>query len=72
MGMVQSIRIAMVKRGNISEAELARRVGVTPQNFNHKMKRDNFTETDLREIADALGLRLEISFVDPETGEKIC
>ena len=72
MGMVQSIRIAMVKRGNISEAELARRVVVTPQNFNHKMKRDNFTETDLREIADALGLRLEISFVDPETGEKIC
>ena len=71
MGMVQSIRIAMVKRGNISEAELARRVGVTPQNFNHMMKRDNFTETDLREIADALGLRLEISFVDPETGEKI-
>ena len=71
MGMVQTIRIAMVKRGNISEAELARRVGVTPQNFNHKMKRDNFTETDLREIADALGLRLEISFVDPETGEKI-
>ena len=71
MGMAQSIRIAMVKRGNISEAELARRVGVTPQNFNHKMKRDNFTETDLREIADALGLRLEISFVDPETGEKI-
>lgn len=71
MSMVQSIRIAMVKSGNISEAELARRVGVTPQNFNHKMKRDNFTETDLREIADALGLRLEISFVDPETGEKI-
>ena len=32
---------------------------------------DNFTETDLREIADALGLRLEISFIDPETGEKV-
>ena len=71
MSMVQSIRIACVKRGNISEAELARRVGVTPQNFNNKMKRDNFSEKDLQEIADALGLRLEISFVDPETGEKI-
>ena len=71
MSMVQAIRIALVKRGNISEAELARRVGVSPQNFNNKMKRDNFTETDLREIADALGLKLEISFVDPETGEKI-
>ena len=71
MSMVEAIRVACVKRGNISEAELARRVGVTPQNFNNKMKRDNFTETDLREIAEALGLRLEISFIDPETGEKV-
>ena len=71
MSMVQTIRIAMVKKGNLSEAELARRVGVTPQNFNHKMKRDNFTETDLREIAEALGLKLDITFIDPDTGERI-
>ena len=71
MGMVEKVRIACVKRGNISEAELARRIGVTPQNFNHKMKRDNFTETDLREIAEALGLKLDIAFIDPETGEEI-
>ena len=71
MSMVQTIRIAMVKKGNLSEAELARRVGVTPQNFNHKMKRDNFTETDLREIAEALGLKLDIAFIDPDTGERI-
>ena len=70
MGMVEEVRIACVKRGNISEAELARRVGVTPQNFNHKMKRDNFTETDLREIAEALGVsqvqvsRLETKIID--------
>jgi transcriptional regulator with XRE-family HTH domain len=71
MSMVEKIRVACVKRGNISEAELARRVGVTPQNFNNKMKRDDFSERDLQEIADALGLRLEIAFVDPETGEKV-
>ena len=71
MSMVESIRIALVKRGNISESELARRIGVSPQNLHNKMKRDNFTETDLREIADTLGLRLEISFIDPETGEKV-
>lgn len=71
MSMVEKIRIAMVKRGNISEAALARMVGVTPQNFNHKMKRDNFTETDLQEIAEALGLEVRISFVDPSTGETI-
>ena len=50
---------------------MARRVGVSPQNFHNKMKRDNFTETDLREIAEALGLQLEISFVNPETGERV-
>ena len=53
MGMVEPIRIALVKRGNISESELARRIGISPQNLHNKMKRDNFTETDLREIAEA-------------------
>ena len=71
MAMAEKIRILLVKRGNISEAELARRMGISPQNLHNKMKRDNFTETDLREIAEALGLRLEISFIDPETGEKV-
>ena len=71
MGMVEPIRIALVKRGNISESELARRMGTTPQNFNNKMKRDNFSEKDLQEIAEALGLQVEINFIDPETGAKI-
>ena len=71
MSMVEAIRIALVKQGNLSEAELARRLGASASNFNHKMKRDNFTETDLQQIADALGLRLDIAFVDPETGETV-
>ena len=71
MSMTETIRIALVKRGNLSESELARRMGISPQNLHNKMKRDNFTETDLQEIAAALGLELSISFTDPETGEKI-
>lgn len=71
MSMTEAIRIALVKRGNLSESELARRMGISPQNLHNKMKRDNFTETDLREIAAALGLELDISFIDPATGEKI-
>jgi len=69
--MVEAIRIALVKRGNISESELARRLNITPQNFYNKMKRDNFTEKDLREIAAALGLEIDIHFIDPQTGEKV-
>ena len=69
--MTENIRIALVKRGNLSESELARRMGISPQNLHNKMKRDNFTETDLREIAEALGLRLDIAFVDPDTNERV-
>jgi len=69
MSLTETIRIALVKRGNISESELARRMGVSPQNLHNKMKRDNFTESDLQEIAKALGLELEIHFINPENGE---
>ena len=71
VSMTETIRIALVKRGNISESELARRMGISPQNLHNKMKRDNFTETDLQEIAKALDLELKISFSDPITGESI-
>ncbi len=71
MSMTEAIRIALVKRGNISESELARRMGISPQNLHNKMKRDNFTETDLQEIANALGLELSISFIDPSTGKSL-
>ena len=69
MAMTEKIRIMLVKCGNISESELARRMGVSPQNLHNKMKRDNFTETDLQEIANALECDLKIEFVKKETGE---
>jgi IS30 family transposase len=71
MSMVEKIRILLVKRGNISEAELARRLNDSPQNFNAKMKRDNFTEGDLRRIADVLDCDYKAGFVLKDTGEKI-
>ena len=71
MGMTEKIRILLVKRGNLSEAELARRLKTTPQNFNKKMKRDNFTESDLHEIAAALDCEFEAGFRMKDTGELI-
>ncbi|MDR0473983.1 MAG: helix-turn-helix transcriptional regulator [Treponema sp.] len=71
MSMVEKIRILLVKKGNISEAELARRLNDSPQNFNAKMKRDNFTEGDLRRIAEVLDCDYEAGFVIKSTGERI-
>jgi hypothetical protein len=68
MNPAEMIRILLVKRGNVSEAELARRLGQSPQNFNKKMKRESFTLADLDTIAGCLGCRLSVQFVDTDTG----
>lgn len=65
------INLCRVKRGNISEAELARRTGQTPQNMNNKYKRNTFKISELEKIADALDSDLKISFIDRESGEPI-
>ena len=69
MSILESIRIACVKRGNISMAELARRTGQTAQNLNNKYKRNVFKVSELEKIAAALDCELRISFVDKEKGE---
>lgn len=71
MALAEKIRILLVKRNNMSEAELARRLNVSPQNLNAKMKRDNFTEADLRKIAEVLGCSFEACFKMDDTGEII-
>ena len=69
--MVEKIRILLVKRGNISEAELARRLDMSTTNLYNRLKRDNFTEGDLRRIAEVLNCDFEAGFVLKDTGEKI-
>lgn len=71
MSMAEKIRILLVKRGNISEAKLAKLLNTSPQNLSGKMKRDNFTEKDLQEIAKALDCEYKATFVINETGEEI-
>lgn len=71
MALSEKIRIVLVKRGNISEAELARRMGISPQNLNNKFKRDNFTENDLRDIAKALDCSFRATFVLNDTREEV-
>ena len=65
------IKLCRVKRENMTEAELARRTGQTPQNMNNKYKRNAFKVSELEKVAEALGADLKISFIDKETGEPI-
>ncbi len=69
MTISEQIKILCV-RSNISVAELARRMGKSPQNLNAKLHRGSFTIADLEEIADLVGVKFERSFV-LSNGDKV-
>ena len=60
----------LCEKQNISLAELCRRIGQTPQNFNKKLKRGTVSFDEMVEIAEAVGVEYEQVFVLPD-GEKI-
>ncbi len=53
-------------RMNISLAELCRRIGQTPQNFNKKLQRGTVSFDEMIAIADTLGVKYEQIFVLPD------
>lgn len=69
LNTAEQIRI-LCARLNISQAELARRTGKSPQGFSAKMKRGSFTVAELEEIADATGMAFKHNFVFPD-GEEL-
>ena len=60
----------LCKEKGISVAELARRIGQTPQNFNKKLKRETVSTEELMLIANELGVIFEQSYI-LENGEKL-
>lgn len=69
MTITEQIKVLCV-RSNVSEAELARRLGKSPQSFNSKMKRGSFTIVELEDIAEALGAEFNREFI-LSNGEKV-
>ena len=65
------INLCRVKKGNMSEAELARRTDQSPQNMNNKYRRGAFKVVELEKLAEAFDADLQIKFIDRETGEPI-
>ena len=51
---------------DLTAAQLAARLGVTPSNISQKMVRDNWSVSDLAAIAAALGCGFSVSFHLPD------
>lgn len=64
------IKILMIKK-KIGVSDLSKLLDCTPSNITNKLKRDNFSEKELQEIADVLNVKFHGSFEIPETGEQI-
>ena len=54
---------------DLTITDLASKLGKSPQNLSNLLKKDNFREQELEQIADALGCDLRIEFVDRQTGK---
>lgn len=68
--MGEKIKI-ILKRRNMTLAQLAESIGQSRQNLSNKMSRDNFTEKEVIVIAKALGCTYSASLIMNDTGEEI-
>ena len=55
----------LCERQNISLAELCRRIGQTPQNFNKKLQRGTISSEEMMKIAEELDVEYEKVFILP-------
>ena len=63
--------VIILNRRGMTKAALAERVGMTRQNLSNKLARNNFSEKEIREIAEALDCAYETKLTMRDTGEEI-
>lgn len=68
--MSEKIQYILIKRG-MTRVELAKKLGCGSSNIYGKLKRDNFSEQELREIAEVLDCTLNMGFTMNDTKEEI-
>lgn len=66
----EKIRL-LLKRKGMNVTSLAESINTTRQNLTNKLNRNNFSENELKEIANALGCSLILEFEDVESKERI-
>lgn len=69
MTIPQKIKMALVYK-SMTESDLARALGTSPQAFNQRMKTGKFTAEELEKIAKVLGAKFFFGF-EFEDGTKV-
>ena len=56
----------IMARQKVSMGEMAEQTGQSRQNLSNKMKRDDFSESEIRKMAAVIGCTVDIVFRDSE------
>ena len=67
--MAKKINMLLIET-DINKQELADKLNTTPSNLSGKLKRDNFSEKELQDIAEACGATFEGNFIITSTGDR--
>lgn len=70
MGMALKIRTILLEK-DMSIKELSDKLGYKGTNLYNKLKQDNFSERELRAIADALNCDYDGIFTFRDTGKQV-
>ena len=65
----EKIELVLIKR-KLSKSELASLLGMSTQNLYSRMKRDNFSENDMKRIAEVLDCSLDVTMTLNDTKDK--
>jgi transcriptional regulator with XRE-family HTH domain len=68
--MSKKIKMLMLER-EITQIQLAEKLGTSQSNLANKLKRDNFSEKELIQIAGILNATYEGNFILNDTGKSI-
>jgi len=66
----EKIKVILGRRG-MTLADLAKKTEQSQPNLSNKMNRDNFSEKELKEIAETLDCTFETIFRMNDTGEEV-
>ncbi|MEG0259608.1 MAG: helix-turn-helix transcriptional regulator [Lysinibacillus sp.] len=67
--MAKKLKMLMIEK-DITISELAEKMNTSQPNLSNKLKRDNFSENELNQIAEVLNVKYEANFI-LEDGRKI-
>jgi DNA-binding Xre family transcriptional regulator len=70
MAMATKVKMLLAAR-SMTIKDLAQKVGTTSQNMTAKLRRDNLSEKDVQEIANACNASFEGTFTLKDTGKEI-